>query len=416
MRKKIKNISYKLLRKTEKYTKTDMVYLAKGGSWLTFGQIVSSASAFLLAIAFANLLPMETYGTYKFILSLSALLVIPTLVGMDTAVVRAVARGSEGTIIPAFKTKVRWGLLGGLASLALAGYYYFQEDTILTFSFLIAAIFIPFMDPAAIYESYLGGKKLFSFSAKYRSIIRIIATAVMITVLFLSDNIFYVILAYFIPYSLLRYIFLKIALKKFAPNKNIDPKAISYGKHLSLISVIGTITGNIDKILLWHFLGAIQLATYSFALSPVNQVKSAFKNLRPLSMPKLSQGSMAKLKITLPKKIFKLFLIILPIVILYIIFAPLLFRIFFSQYISSINYSRVFAFSLLLYPMTFFNYALTAQMKKRQLYIASTITNISQIILLLILLPLYGIWGAIFVLLATVFIRSIINFYLFKKL
>ena len=44
---KIKNKTYKLLRKSEKYTKTDMVYLTKGGFWLTLGQIISSTSAFL---------------------------------------------------------------------------------------------------------------------------------------------------------------------------------------------------------------------------------------------------------------------------------------------------------------------------------------------------------------------------------
>jgi len=63
--KKLKDKIYRLLRRSEKYFKTDMVYLAHGGFWLTLGQIISSAASFLLAIAFANLLPKETYGTYK---------------------------------------------------------------------------------------------------------------------------------------------------------------------------------------------------------------------------------------------------------------------------------------------------------------------------------------------------------------
>ena len=54
---KIRNKAYNVLRWSEKYTKTDMLYLAKGGSWFTVGQVVSSSSVLLLAIAFANLLP-----------------------------------------------------------------------------------------------------------------------------------------------------------------------------------------------------------------------------------------------------------------------------------------------------------------------------------------------------------------------
>ncbi len=56
------------LRWSEKYIKTDMIYLVKGGFWLTLGQIISSVSSLLLVIAFANLLPKETYGIYKYFL------------------------------------------------------------------------------------------------------------------------------------------------------------------------------------------------------------------------------------------------------------------------------------------------------------------------------------------------------------
>ncbi len=143
---KTKIAVYKLLKKSEKWTKTDMIYLAKGGFWLTLGQGVSSVSSFLLAIAFANLLPKETYGTYKYIMSIVSLLAIPTLAGMNTAIIQAVARGYEGSVMPAFKTKVKWGLLGGLASLILTGYYYFQGNNTLAISFLITAVFVPFMD------------------------------------------------------------------------------------------------------------------------------------------------------------------------------------------------------------------------------------------------------------------------------
>jgi len=124
--KKTKIRLYNLLRWSQKYTKTDMVYLAKGGSWLTLGQIVSTIASFLSAIAFANLLPRETYGQYKYILSITSILAIPTLAGINTAVIRAIARGYEGSFIPALKTKIKWGLLGGITSIGLAGYYYFS--------------------------------------------------------------------------------------------------------------------------------------------------------------------------------------------------------------------------------------------------------------------------------------------------
>ena len=67
MIKKYKNSVYTFLRKTEKYTKTDMVYLASGGFWLSIKTALSILIALSLSIAFANLLPKETFGEYKYI-------------------------------------------------------------------------------------------------------------------------------------------------------------------------------------------------------------------------------------------------------------------------------------------------------------------------------------------------------------
>src|SRR5690606_7328003 len=98
----VKTRLYKLLRWSERYTKTDMVYLARGGTWLTLGTIAATALAFISALVFANFLPKDVYGTYSFVLSMAAILAIPTLHGMMTATARAVARGYDGTATKAF--------------------------------------------------------------------------------------------------------------------------------------------------------------------------------------------------------------------------------------------------------------------------------------------------------------------------
>ena len=61
----LKQRIYKGLKWSQKYTQTDMVYLAKGGFWLGMGQIITGLASFLLTLAFANLVPKETFGTYK---------------------------------------------------------------------------------------------------------------------------------------------------------------------------------------------------------------------------------------------------------------------------------------------------------------------------------------------------------------
>jgi len=414
---KLKQKIYNLLRWSQKYTQTDMVYLAKGEFWLTLGQIISTASGFLLAIAFANLLPKETYGTYKYVLSLASILAIPTLSGMNTAIVRAVAQGYEGSFIPALKTKLRWGVLSSLASLGLAGYYFFQGNTTLTICFLIVAVFLPLMNSFAIYEAFWGGKKRFKIQTKYRVITQILAVSGLLITLFLTQNLFLILLVYFASYTLLRFIFLQITIKKVKFSQKQDPETISYGKHLSLMGVIGLIAGQLDKLLLWHFLGAVPLAIYFIAVTPPIKIKDALKTIGGLALPKFSQRSKEELKRSVSKKVIKLFLLVVPIVILYIILAPLMYKILFPQYLDSVIYSQVFIISLVaVIPATLLSTSLLAQMRKKELYIYNTLSPIFQITLLLILLPLYGIWGAIFALLITRFSTLGLLLFLFKRM
>ena len=86
---KAKNKIYKALRWSEKYTKTDMLYLAKSGSWLSFGHGFAMLSGFFMSLAFANLFPRESFGTYKFVLSMAGILGAFSLTGMGTAVTQA---------------------------------------------------------------------------------------------------------------------------------------------------------------------------------------------------------------------------------------------------------------------------------------------------------------------------------------
>ena len=411
----IKQKIYNFLRDSEKYTKTDMVYLFKGGSWLTLGQIISSICSFLLAIAFANLLPKEIYGSYRYILSISGLLAIPTLSGINTAIIQAVARGYEGSFIKGLKTKIRWGLLGGLASLILSGYYYFNNNITLTFAFLITGIFIPFMDSFIIYGALLIGKKKFKISTIYNIIIRILSFIVIISVLFITNNIFLIIFTYFLSNTLLRLLFLFVTIKKIKINRKEDSETIPYGKHLSLIDIISIIASQLDKILLFHYLGAIELAIYAFAIAMPTQIKTPLKYINSLAYPKFAQKSLLEIKKGIWRKIFLYGVFRILIVVAYILAAPFIFNLFFPVYKDAIIYSQVFSLSLIV-PTGILTHVLMAHKKIKELYILKTISSFIFIVALFIGVVYYGIWGVISARIIYLFTIGITVAILFQKI
>lgn len=396
MANKTKNWLYQFLRKTQKYTETDNVYLAKHGSWLFLGQIISALASFLLAIAFANLLDPVVYGNYKYILSLMGILGIFCLPGMGTAITQAVARGLEGDLAKGFKEKIKFGILGSLASISLGIYYFVQGNTILPIPLLLIAIFLPIMQASQVYGALLVGKKLFPYHIKYLSLSKILSASSIIIGLFLTKNLIWLIAIYIISNTLLNLFFYFFVKSKFKPNKKQDPETLVYGKHLSVIGVISTIANYLDKILIFHYLGAIDLAVYAFATAPPEQIKGLLKNIHSLALPKFAQKTGKEIKKTIFKKMAKFFLILLPIVGFYILIAPFIYKIFFPQYLDSIFYSQIFAVSLLCTPFYFLGItALESQKARKQLYQINICNSLIQIAVLFLFIYFLGLIGAI---------------------
>lgn len=411
----LKNKTYGFLRKTEKYTKTDMVYLASGGFWLSMKTVLAMVAAFGLSVAFANLLPKETFGEYKYVFSLFGLLAIPTLLGMGSAVTKSVAQGYDGTTIAALKIKMRWGLWGSAASVAIALYYFLQGNVILAGSFAIVAVFLPFIDTLNLFNAITTGKQLFKVSIIYEAVIQVSTAVIIITTLFFTNNLPIILLAYFISYTAIRFIVFHIVIKKHTKNNNVDHNALTYGKHLSVMEVLGVISGTLDSILLWQFLGAGPLAVYSFAKAIPTQINGVLKKLVTLALPKFAQRDFQEIKKTLFHKMVVLFLIIAVIVIAYIIAAPFIYHTFFPQYTDAILYSQVLAVSLLLFPQKFIATAFQAHTRKKALYISSTITPIVRIILAIALIPSFGIMGAIFTEIGARAFNALVILYIFMK-
>lgn len=391
----LRHKTYNLLRKSEKYTQTDMVYLAKGGFWLAIAQIMVSASSFLLAIAFANLLPKDIYGNYRYILSLIGILDIFTMSGINTALISTIARQTEGEFWPGFVAKLKWSVLATLASLGVAVYYYLNANLLLASAFGASAILLPFFRLAGLYIALLQGRKNFKLSTIYDTSARLTAVLIMIIVIWLTDNVLLMVLAYFVPETILHFIFTAICLKKYPLNKNREPQAINFGLHLSFMELVRTLASQLDKILIFHSLGAINLAIYAFATAPASQIKGVLMNIKVLALPKISQQTDQNIRLHLANKIKKLELLTLIIIIFYIPLAPIFYKAFFPQYLASVHYSQVYILILLCMPRTLLSTAMVAKMKQAELYAIRLISPVIRIIILLIAFNLWSLWGLV---------------------
>ena len=384
------------LKKASEYFKTDVIYTLKGGSFLSLGNFFGIVANFALAFFFARFLPKEIYGTYSYVLAWISFLGVFALTGMDTAVIQSVSRGFESSLIVGLKKKIKYGFLGTLVALLIGAYYFYNGNQILAFSFFIAAVFIPFLNGFQIYNAYLIGKKEFRTSAYYAIASQIFIALVLIATIFLTKNIIYIVGAYVLANLLPNlFFFFKTKIKAETSRGNEDKEISSYGKHLSLINVFSTVASYIDQFLAFHFLGPANLATYAFATAPPEQVKGFFKGLTDLILPKFSQRSEEELKKTMMRKIIILTIFTALVVGIYILLAPLFYKIFFPRYLESVFLSQIFALSMLNTPSALIVGALTAHKKIKKLYWFNIASPLFQILILTVITPLYGLIGLI---------------------
>ena len=403
------------LRVGGEYFKTDMVYLVRGGFWLTLGQVITAISSFLLSIAFANLVPKAVYGTFRYITSVASTLNAFSLTGIGTALVRSVARGYGGTLRHGFLLSIRWSALLVFLSFTGAVYYYLRGNIALAVSLLFIGSFSPFLNASHLATYFANGKKDFKRLSIYNVVKGVLPTMTIAGTLFATENVVVIVLAYFISNSVAAILTYWDALRFYQPNEEKDPELLPYSKKLSVLGILSTVAAHIDKILIFTFLGAPELAIYSVAVAFPEQIKAALRNLNFLMIPKFSERDTSDRKLNLGGKIWKLGAVLIAIIVFYVFFSPFLFKIFFPAYKDAIFYSQVFSISILtalsMAPMS----VLVAHRREKELFSINVIGSVVQIVLLFIFINLWGIMGVVVSKIITAYISTIMSFQFVKR-
>ena len=170
---------------------------------------------FILSLCFANLLPKEVYGSYKFVLSMAALIGAFSLTGLGDAVTRASARGHEGVLKKGFETGLKWSIPMIIVGLGVSIYYLAQGDSELSISIFIAVLFSSLLACSNLYGPYLKGRKLFKTEAVYGFAISIIPPLVLLATIFLTHRVLYIILIYFFTITSTSLFFYLKTLRRF---------------------------------------------------------------------------------------------------------------------------------------------------------------------------------------------------------
>jgi O-antigen/teichoic acid export membrane protein len=362
--------------------KTDIRYILRGGFWSVAGQVVSAACTLVLAMVVSRVLPKEIYGQYKYILAIVGLLTTLSLNSLGIAVFQSTTRGYDGALQEGFWLNLRWSALMFAGAFALGGYYFIFHNFTLAFGILIGGCLTPLLTSANFANSFLAGKKDFARQSLYFGIFEtMLSVAALLVTVLISKSPLTLAAAYFISNTLATLYFYHRVIKVYRPDPaKTDTGMLTYGKHLSVLGVLGGIVSELDQILLFHFVGPAQLAVYAFATGIPDQLKGPLKNLDTMLQARFANYLPRDVRKNMANKSLWLFAFSVIVVAIYLPLAPLLFRILFPAYLSAVPYSQIYVLAFLALAFSPASSYLSSHKLIKEIYISNTVSYVLQIV------------------------------------
>jgi O-antigen/teichoic acid export membrane protein len=379
-------------------------------------QIIQRISGLATTYFLVRYLSQDDFGAYHFILTTVAILTSLVFPGLNSAVLQSVARGFTGTARKALSLMLKGSIAASLVLAGAAFYYYFIESSIqMASGFMIAAVIFPLSNAMTVWKSILAGREEFGKSLKVEGFGAMAGSAMIIASTLLFPGNLFIPLALTLGVLAILNIFMTV--KTVIPASGSEEEGcIVYGKKISLYIAVNIVAMHIDKMLLYLFLSPSALAIYIAAQKIPELTKGALQNLAAALMPRFARHEKYTRRIDRAMNIFSLVFGIAILIFAFTLLPWMIEIIFGEEYLSAIPYSQALVCSLIIgqlarLRMTF----VRSRMDDRSFRDFTLAMSVTRISLALVLIPFFGITGAVITVFAGRIASSIMAFTIMRK-
>jgi len=394
----IKDSVTSIFRKVEDLLGIDLDYYIRNNSYLLTAQAVIILCGLASSIVLARLLPQETYGQYNYVFSIIGILAISSLPGMNAAITHAVANTNDRVLITGIKTRLKWSLIGAAGCFLVGVYHYSIGETLLAISFMLVSPLFPMFVSFDSFYPFLDGRKQFDQSARYRSGYWILLTLAVILTVYLTNNLLWIVIVYFITATTLVSAFLINTIRKGNLQRNEDKTALTYGKQLTGIQAIGIVALQFDKLIIGLALGYSQLAIYSIAVMIANLPAILVGSVSSTIFPKLATMDEAIAYPEVKRRLPWLLAGMLIICGIGALLSPYVIPWLYSQeYLGSVLYTQLLFIPVIIGTPALIlrRGVLQAQRKTRKLFQLNLVISVLELVLMVFFTLRFGILGIV---------------------
>ncbi len=394
----------------------------KNTIWLAVGNVASRLIRAILIIYAARVLGTEGYGVFSYALSIAAFFTIFSDIGLSALLTRETVRNSDPEKKSEYLSTTFWIKLVLLAITALITIFVAPHLT----KIIEARPLIPIVALLLVFDSLRGfgfsitrAQNRMELEAVLSILTDLFITILGLFVLFINPTTIALTYAY-VAGSGIGFVLIFITLRRQLKgiflkfNKNLIKPILSTAWPFAIMGLLGGFMINIDTIILGIFRSAYDLGLYAAAQRPLQLLYVIPAVLAiplfPIMSKLVHNNSLTKLKELLENSIAIVIVIAIPITVGGIILGKQLIDLVFGQGYggATLTFQLLLITSLPIFPGSIIGNAIFAYDKQKIFILSTSFGAVTNVILDLILIPIYGIAGsAVATIIAQIFTNGI---------
>ena len=237
------------------------------------------------------------------------------------------------------RCRTRWGNARALLFL--------NNNVELAIAFLVIGACVPFLSGFSLYRPYLEGMGFFRESTMLGIWRRPLPVISVLFALLLTNDPIVLVLTYFLSQTISIGLLYRLIVRRYPESSEPNQELLTYSKHLSVMGIVGIVANNVDKMLVFHFLGAAPVAIYTLAQLPSTHILKMFSLAGNLVFKKFARRDLSTLKEMIAHKIGVFSIATIAVVSVYIVAAPYIFKFVFPAYQEAVLLSQILILAVL---------------------------------------------------------------------
>ena len=350
------------------------------------------------------------YGVYTFILAVLSMIGVASLTGMPSAILVGVAQGRPDALRSLTRRRIASAARVGCPILAVAGLamaFFIPKLASPGYACLILAPIFPFIYSFTGVISYFNALHRFTGLALFQVVSGLLNLAVVVIILrFWPDRYVLPPVAWLVSKTLFEAgIYLWLVRRDRIPWRPAEAHLVSYGKKITLTGVTGNIESHLDSFIIGTLFEFVDLGFYRAGRAIVMPLRQVAQIYSQLMTPSLARQTPAQALSATNRLMAWSAPLILPGAALIYLALPWIYRLFLAEAgETAVVYARWFLLMVLVGTPWYFYYPFfRSQRQARRELIVFWSRGASLTVLMLLLIPFFGIMGIVYAeILATV--------------